>query len=206
MEVHSKSHDHILPLKCNICDKEFYVNWRLKKHILSHDLNLKFCHFYNNGKNCPYEDVGCKFKHKEAKSCRFDENCDKKLCQFKHSQNKQKLKENNLSKNNTERVDDLEKEDTIYEDDQLTVKEKEFELYVKTSFRRVFDYVLQNKKHTPCYFCDYVSKSQILKIGADEISDHLEEEHQEIIAEFNPDSSTFENNLHKEFLEFLIIG
>ena len=52
-----------------------------------------------------------------------------------------------------------------------------------------FDYILQNKKHTPCYFCDYVSKSQILKIGADEISDHLEEEHQEIIAEFNPDSS-----------------
>ena len=117
------------------------------------------------------------------------ENCDKKLCQFKHSQNKQKLKENNLSKNNTERVDDLEKEDTIYEDDQLTEKEKEFELYVKTNFRRVFDYILQNKKHTPCYFCDYVSKTQILNIGADEISDHLEEEHQEIIAEFNPDSS-----------------
>ena len=55
-------------------------------------------------------------------------------------------------------------------------------------------------------FLWFVSKSQILKIGADEISDHLEEEYQEIIAEFNPDSSTFENYLHKEFLEFLIIG
>ena len=92
------------------------------------------------------------------------------------------------------------------EDDELTEKEKEFELYVKTNFRRVFDYSLQHKKQIPCYFCDYVSKSKILKIGADELSDHMEEEYQDITAAFNQDTSKFANDLVKEFLKFLIIG
>ena len=64
---------------------------------MSHDLSQKKIHFFNNGKNCPDEDIGCKFKHKESKKCRFDENCSKNLYQFKHSQKRQKLKENNLS-------------------------------------------------------------------------------------------------------------
>ena len=113
---------------------------------------------------------------------------------------------NNQRENNTKKVDNHKEDNTLNENDELTEKEKDFELYVKTNFRRVFDYTLQHKKHIPCYFCDYVSKTNILKIGADEIYDHMEEEHQDITAEFKPDSSEFENDLHKEFLEFLFIG
>ena len=83
---------------------------------------------------------------------------------------------------------------------------KEYELYVKTDFREVFDYFIENQKCVPCYFCDFTPKSKILKNLADELSDHMEEKHEQIIAAFDPDSSSFENNLHKEFLKFLVIG
>ena len=38
-----------------------------------------------------------------------------------------------------------------------------------------------------CVFCDYESKSQILKYIADEVSDHVEEQHEEA-------SPTFDHN------------
>ena len=48
--------------------------------------------------------------------------------------------------------------------------------------------------------------SKILKNLADELSDHMEEKHKQIFAAFDPATSSFENNLHKEFLKFLVIG
>ena len=87
LELHSKSHEEIVPFKCGICDQEFYVKWRLKKHVLSHEKKGKFCHFFNNGKICPFQEIGCKFKHEVSNNCRYDEKCHIKLCQFKHSTN-----------------------------------------------------------------------------------------------------------------------
>ena len=34
----------------------------------------------------------------------------------------------------------------------------------------------------------------------------MEEKHDQIIAAFDPATSSFENHLHKEFLKFLVIG
>ena len=85
LELHMKTHKSITPLKCNICEKLFYVNWRLKKHIASHSESNKCCHYFNNGKLCPFEDVGCKYKHEDSQKCKFNNNCRFKLCQFKHS-------------------------------------------------------------------------------------------------------------------------
>ena len=42
----------------------------------------------------------------------------------------------------------------------LTEEEKQFESYVETKFRKVFDYFLENQKNFPCYFCDYTPKSK----------------------------------------------
>ena len=57
----------------------------MNKHMESHNEETKFCHYYNNGKICPYEEIGCKFKHKESTDCRFDRSCRFALCQFKHT-------------------------------------------------------------------------------------------------------------------------
>ena len=46
---------------------------------------MKICHYFNDGKSCPYEDLGCKFKHKVSKECPFQDKCYRKLCQYKHT-------------------------------------------------------------------------------------------------------------------------
>ena len=88
LELHSKTHEENVPFKCNICEKQFHFKWRLNKHVVSHDKNAKFCHFFNNGKKCPFEEIGCKFKHILANKCKYDGNCYIKLCQFQHSASK----------------------------------------------------------------------------------------------------------------------
>ena len=85
MEEHMKTHESVKSFKCNVCDKEFYVRWRLEKHIAGHNEMGKFCHYFNNEKFCPYDKIGCKFKHEDAGKCDYDINCKFKLCQFKHS-------------------------------------------------------------------------------------------------------------------------
>ena len=70
--------------QCTICDKEFHLMWRLSKHLSSHGTSLKFCHYYNNDKFCPFEANGCKFAYLEAPSCKFKRHCGNNLCQFTH--------------------------------------------------------------------------------------------------------------------------
>ena len=70
--------------ECNLCDKKFVLKWRLTKHIQGHERKQKFCHFYKNWKDCPYEKHGCMFVHEPSPSCIFQENCLNTLCQYRH--------------------------------------------------------------------------------------------------------------------------
>ena len=57
-----KEHSCAKKFKCDICDRHFYVEWRLKRHIKGHnDVNQKICYFFNSGKHCPYDEG--KFAH-----------------------------------------------------------------------------------------------------------------------------------------------
>merc|ERR1712082_511832 len=73
LELHMKSHDNINPFKCDICDKDFLMKWRLQKHVMAHKGPRKHCHYFNNSKVCPYEQVGCQFQHKNSGKCRFNQ-------------------------------------------------------------------------------------------------------------------------------------
>ena len=88
MEEHLEHHGNERPFKCSICDKGFYLKWRMEKHTSDHRVDIKFCHYYNNDKPCPYDKVGCKFKHENAPECRFNLRCTFKLCQFTHTTKK----------------------------------------------------------------------------------------------------------------------
>ena len=93
-EIHMKSHDQEKHFKCNRCEKEFYSSWRLKQHAKSHNVqSIKFCHFYNNGKMCPFEDLGCKFRHEWSDVCRFQSRCKNKMCQYQHQNNEKEKSE-----------------------------------------------------------------------------------------------------------------
>ena len=50
---------------CEICTKSFYLKWRLKKHLQVHKDGVKPCKYNKNGEICPYDEVGCKFKHED---------------------------------------------------------------------------------------------------------------------------------------------
>ena len=110
-EYHEKSEQH----KCNQCGKNFVLKWRLKKHLEAHSNgNNRFCHFFNNGKTCPYEKIGCKFLHQPSATCYFGEKCKNELCQYKHFvlDNDSDEMESNDLKNNFNKLTEMEKEET----------------------------------------------------------------------------------------------
>ena len=85
LEKHLRTHNKLPKFKCDKCSKEFYIEWRLKKHQEMHlNINLKKCHYFNNSKTCPFEEVGCKFAHEASKKCHFLDKCKNHLCQFQH--------------------------------------------------------------------------------------------------------------------------
>ena len=63
LEVHVKEHDVENEFSCEICDKEFYLEWRLKKHMAVHSVQTKPCKYYSRNLPCPFDIIGCKFKH-----------------------------------------------------------------------------------------------------------------------------------------------
>ena len=98
LEIHLKKHE-VETLKCEKCDKTFYLKWRLEKHKKAHDLvDIKFCHYFNNSKHCPYDEVGCMFRHDKSQECKFQKECRFKLCQYMHSCNEK----NNLFEKQTD--------------------------------------------------------------------------------------------------------
>ena len=55
-EKHLKAHGKEKEFQCNKCDKTFYTKWRLGKHQENHSSEMsKYCHYFNNFKECPYE-------------------------------------------------------------------------------------------------------------------------------------------------------
>jgi len=90
LEVHMKSHSEAETYRCDQCDKTFVLKWRQKQHVKGHESRQEskvFCHYFNNRKVCPFEELGCMFLHSDSPECKFNKKCKKKLCQFKHSEN-----------------------------------------------------------------------------------------------------------------------
>ena len=82
LEVHLRlEHKEMEMFKCEHCDKTFVLKWRLEKHMQIHKENgasIRFCHYYNNDKVCPFADIGCMFKHENSELCRYQAKCSKK--------------------------------------------------------------------------------------------------------------------------------
>jgi len=52
--------------KCEVCNKDFFLQWRFDKHKSVHLETTKACHFNSSKKFCPFQRIGCKFRHDEA--------------------------------------------------------------------------------------------------------------------------------------------
>ena len=62
LEVHIEiEHTELKKFEC--------AEWRLKKHARIHTTNkldLRYCHYFNNEKICPFAKLGCMFMHESA--------------------------------------------------------------------------------------------------------------------------------------------
>ena len=59
LEVHLKNlHKERESHECDQCGKSFVLEWRLKKHMSIHySFEIKGCHYFNNDKECLYENI-----------------------------------------------------------------------------------------------------------------------------------------------------
>ena len=68
----------------------------MEKHVKIHTQKfVQYCHYYNNDKFCPYEELDCKFLHQVDNDCKFGKKCNKEMCPKRHSEEEQ---ENNGDK------------------------------------------------------------------------------------------------------------
>ena len=86
MEIHIQNSHEKQNYNCEKCDQMFVSEWRLKLHSKTHTKKQKArnCHYFNSGKTCPFQKLGCKFEHTESISCKFGDKCRFIMCQFKH--------------------------------------------------------------------------------------------------------------------------
>ena len=87
LEKHMRSHNEVQKYNCDICEKSFCIKWRLKRHMAIHgNTRTKTCHYFNNGKECPFSEIGCMSLHELSEECKLGSRCERKLCQFQHSE------------------------------------------------------------------------------------------------------------------------
>ena len=94
LEVHIKTHHNIGDtFECEQCGKNFVLKWRLQKHQGIHkEGKIKKCHYFNNQKNCPFEELGCMFEHSFSGICKYKDKCTKILCPFQHNNKEEDFK------------------------------------------------------------------------------------------------------------------
>ena len=72
--------------ECDECEKVFKYEAVLEKHKeAAHEDFQLFCHYYNNDKDCPFDDE-CMYIHEDSENCKFGRNCARGLCMYKHEE------------------------------------------------------------------------------------------------------------------------
>ena len=84
----NKLQDHTekvhIKFECDECEKVFKYETILEKHKeASHENVELYCHYFNNDKDCPFEDE-CIYLHEESDNCKYGKQCARKFCMFKH--------------------------------------------------------------------------------------------------------------------------
>ena len=148
---------------CDQCGKQFKFMDTMEKHVkITHEKCKLFCHYFNNGKTCPF-DKECVFLHEVADNCKYGESCERTLCMFKHDDvissnaEKSQISEENVQ---TIVVD-------IHEDKIVTVDIENIETNVseevvvsdiiEDSVTKYLNQTVSNSMVFKCKVCDFAS-------------------------------------------------
>ena len=83
LEVHEKTHQKF---ECDECDKTFKYEGLLERHVDAVHMDpdyIIYCHYYNNGKECPFGDY-CLYEHDESEKCKYGQACERMKCMYRH--------------------------------------------------------------------------------------------------------------------------
>jgi hypothetical protein len=135
---------------CKDCGKGFVIRWRLKKHENIHTSTMKKnCHFFNNNKRCPYEDLGCMFLHQKSPMWIFDRLCSNLKCSFGHSPSPSDFIAGDTNENEFETV--AESYESGCQEMMADQKSEPFAFSTSGLFANCFS----------CYLCKFTSPSAV---------------------------------------------
>ena len=178
---------------CNHCGIKFMSEARMKMHVKMHNQasKIKFCHYFNNLKPCPYERYGCKFKHSDSPLCMYGKMCKKKLCQNKHKEDRNTNDDMGAIQNVGDVPEQTKVDDEVKSKNSLTLEQfeardiycdnycsKEENVHTHTSlafkkYRGVSD--LESMVNIQCDLCEHTSTDMIEHQSHFENSHHDEE-------------------------------
>ena len=144
LNEHKKKHTKF---PCDECDKVYNFEGTLEKHKSAcHEEYEIFCYFYNNNKDCPYDDQ-CIYMHEESEDCKFGKSCERKMCMYRHDD----AKEESDDEDESESSDDEEEDESLEELKPVLKKIQEavdkFEVMLK-------------KCSLKCDDCDFEARNQ----------------------------------------------
>jgi len=74
LEMHVISeHGQEKSFQCEICDKRFVLEWRMRKHLKMHEEKITMCKFFARSEHCPFEEIGCTFSHEHQENYEKEE-------------------------------------------------------------------------------------------------------------------------------------
>ena len=192
LEVHLKSHKDAENFECNICKKTFQLKWRLSKHKDIHNnSNTKRCHYFNNGKPCPYQEVGCMFLHEISEVCYLGNNCRNRLCPFQHKSLEEKKAEEHQENDDGETSENKSKKNMNKE------KEKIHDVILKAFEKDAGDHFCVNNEcglnneSQKCSRCKFITHSMGLLRMHEKKSHKVYNNFEKIIDGFKFDNKKF---------------
>ena len=131
LEIHLTEHRIDNLFKYDQCNSALFLQSRLRQHMNGHRKpDRKYCHYFNNSKLCPFEVIGCKFRHENSGACTYENACRLQKCQYKHEDNL-----DNNPKNGCEKTDEMENSVELHSFSTSTPKISTNETHDKKSKR-----------------------------------------------------------------------
>ena len=148
LDLHEKRHEKF---ECEECEMEYNFESLLEKHNEAVHGSMKiFCHYFNNDKDCPFDDQ-CIFAHEESPACKYEKGCERIMCMFQHEKSEEKDDDDGDNSDDDDSEDD---DDDEQNDEESLVKIRDLEPSIKKVEEAMKKVSVLLQKQTSALKCD----------------------------------------------------
>ena len=148
LDLHEKRHEKF---ECEECEMEYNFESLLEKHNEAVHGSMKiFCHYFNNDKDCPFDDQ-CIFAHEESPACKYEKGCERIMCMFQHEKSEEKDDDDGDNSDDDDSEDD---DDNEQNDEESLVKIRDLEPSIKKVEEAMKKVNVLLQKQTSALKCD----------------------------------------------------